>query len=148
MIGPPPAGLTSQILSDLAAALQSLRDVGRVQVVGLEAVVGEASREEPVEHVRPFLRNEVRVDRRPLELGALRVGLEGDLLSHGVVQVVAVLQAAVAAAVDDRHAVHHHQAVAGAAAVDDQVHPGLRNRSADVLPHAGDQHCRASARRS
>ena len=57
-----------------------------------------------------------------------------------VVQVVAVLQAAGAAAVDDRHAVDHDQAVAGAAAVDDQVHAGFGNRPADVLRHAGDEH--------
>jgi putative N6-adenine-specific DNA methylase len=68
--------------------------------------------------------------RRPLELGGLRVGLECDLLRHAVTQVIAVLQTAGAAAVDDRHAVDHDQAVAGAAAMHDEVHPGLRDRTA------------------
>ena len=95
---------------DAVAARQSLRDFwSSIQIVRLPAFAGVARDEEAAEGVRPFLRDEVRVDRGALELGVVRVGLERDLLRQRVVQVVAVLQAAGAAAVDDRHAVDHHR---------------------------------------
>ena len=146
MIGPPPAGLASQILLTLLPLFSPCAMYAAHRLSDSRLSLVKRPEKKPLEHVRPFLRDEVRIDRRPLELGGLRVGLEGDLLRHGVVQVVAVLQAARAAAVDDRHAVDHDKTVAGAAAVNDQVHAGFRNRAADVLPHAGDQHCRRQRR--
>jgi len=61
-------------------------------------------------------------------------------LRQRVVQVVAVLQAALTAAVDDRHAVDHDQAVGGAAAVHREIHSGFGDGPADVLRHARDEH--------
>jgi hypothetical protein len=72
----------------------------------------------------------------------VRIGLERDLLGERVIEVVAVLQAAGAAAIDDGHALDHHQAVAGAAAVHHEIHSGLRNGAADVLADTRDEHRR------